>query len=236
MKKSILIGSFIATLALLLLPSANAIPNTTGLKNVNTLPNLKDVKQIDSDELLFLLYELTQEYPWVPVEIIQQLEAIEDEDVFEDETTQQSSDNNQTFLERIWQRVFNYRLFRLYLSLVLFLYFRSKLTLLRTSTWSIKVLRWIKIGTIFGFIDPIPEEPPETPEIIFVQDFVNNTLTVVSINQEDVLWLDIDEIGSGACDPLPEGTVAPGDEITNCTGIIVLRYIPTNGVLGIFEF
>lgn len=67
-------------------------------------------------------------------------------------------------------------------------------------------------------------------------DDVNNTLTVISVTPEDTFWDDIDQIGSGTCDPLPTGNVSAGDVITNCSGIIVLRYIPTSGVIGVYEF
>ena len=67
-------------------------------------------------------------------------------------------------------------------------------------------------------------------------DDVNNTLTVTFVTPGDTFWDDIDQIGSGTCDPLPTGNVSAGDVITNCSGIIVLRYIPTSGVIGVYEF
>jgi hypothetical protein len=102
-------------------------------------------------------------------------------------------------------------------------------------TWGIKLLRWVKIGIILGFIDP-SQQPPQTPDVVFEQDEVNNTLMVVSVNQDNVLWSDIAEIGSGSCDPFPVGNVTVGGEIINCSGIIVLQYIPTEAILGVFEF
>lgn len=59
---------------------------------------------------------------------------------------------------------------------------------------------------------------------------------MISVTPNTVPWSDIDQIGSGHCDPLPNGTVLIGDEITNCSGFIVLRYIPSNEILGVFEF
>jgi hypothetical protein len=90
---------------------------------------------------------------------------------------------------------------------------------------------------VLGYIDPTPEAP-ETPVITFVQDNLTNTLMVTSVTPSTIqfLWSDIDEIGSGNCDPLPSGNVTAGEQITNCSGVIVLRYIPLNEVLGVFEF
>ncbi|MCK5112595.1 MAG: hypothetical protein KAQ84_03550, partial [Thermoplasmatales archaeon] len=146
------------------------------------------------------------------------------------------ADSNQSLIEKIWLRVFNYRLFRLYISFWILIYLQSKITLLRTINWAMKLLRWIQVGIILGIVDLPQYEPPETPDISFEMDIENNTLTVSYVYPEDVLWGDIDQIGSGTCDPLPTGNVTVGDEITNCMGMIVLRYIPTDEVLGVFEF
>ncbi len=153
----------------------------------------------------------------VQEEIINQVEEIDDQGI-EDLTF--PTDSNQSFVEKAWFRIFNYRGFRLYLSLCLFVYFQSKLTLMRSLTWGMKLLRWVKVGIIFGIIDPSSEEPPETPTISFFVDGVNKTLTVNSVMPEDTLWGDIDQIGSGTCDPLPTGNVTAGDVVTNCSGII----------------
>ena len=93
-----------------------------------------------------------------------------------------------------------------------------------------EVIVTVEMTVVYGDI------PPDTPEIIFAMDLENNTLTVVYVNPDDVLWSDLDQIGSGTCDPLPTGNVTVGDMITNCSGTIVLRYIPTNEVIGVFEF
>ncbi len=82
------------------------------------------------------------------------------------------ADDNQTFLEKIFWKIFNYRLFRVYLSALLFVYFQSKFTLMRTMTWGIRLLRWVKVGILLGFIDP-SQQSPQTPTIDFHQDSGN---------------------------------------------------------------
>jgi len=101
-------------------------------------------------------------------------------------------------------------------------------------TWGIRLLRWIKLGLLLGFIDP-SQQPPQTPDIGFQQDLGNDSITVTYVAPGE-LWSDIAEIGAGSCDPFPEGNVTAGDLITNCSGIIVLQYLPTYEILGVFEF
>jgi hypothetical protein len=102
-------------------------------------------------------------------------------------------------------------------------------------TWGIRILRLIKIGILLGFIDP-GQQNPQTPTIGFEQDMLNKTLTVISVDADDVPWSDFTEIGAGSCDPFPNGNVTVGDSLTNCKGIIVLQYIPTKEFIGVFEF
>ncbi|UCF12088.1 MAG: hypothetical protein JSW06_08605 [Thermoplasmatales archaeon] len=184
------------------------------------------------DDLTDFIMGLAERNPEIQDEIICQIEEMDDEDILQEEL----ADSNQSLIEKIWFRVFYYRLFRLYLSFLILLCFQSKITLMRTINWAMKLLRWIQIGVILGIVDFPIYEPPVTPDISFEMDIENNTLTVSYVYPENVLWSDIDQIGSGACDPLPTGNVTTGDEITNCIGIIVLRYIPTDEVPGVFEF
>ncbi len=146
-----------------------------------------------------------------------------------------AAQDNQTLLEKIFWKVYNYRLFRFFVSVIVYSFHPSKLTTMRMLTWAIKVLRITNLGILLGFIDTTPQQPTQ-PVIIFEQDLANRTLTVTSAYPDDVLWTDIDQIGSGHCDPLPTGNVTIGDTLTNCTGVIVLRYIPLNLVLGVFQF
>lgn len=74
-----------------------------------------------------------------------------------------------------------------------------------------------------------------TPTIVFMKHNIFLTLTVVSINQEYVLWSDIQI--SGSCNTSALGTyVTLGDIITDCQGMISFVYIPTNTSLGSFNF
>jgi len=233
MRKRILLGSMLVIICMLLLPSTSALQIGEEFEDKINLEYMKNIQSLDYNELVEFFIDLAEDYPLVQEEIINQVEEIDDQEI-EDLTF--PMDSNQSFIEKAWFSIFNYRGFRLYLSLCLFVYFQSKLTLMRSLTWGMKLLRWVKVGIILGIIDPSPEEPPETPAISFSMDDVNNTLTVTYIAQDEIFWEDIDQIGSGTSDPLPTGNVSIGDEITNCLGIIVLRYIPTNGVIGIYEF
>lgn len=233
--KKIMIGSILAVFMLMLLPSSIAVQSNAGLNGITKLPDIEKIQNMDIDELIDVIVELSKEYPLIHEEIVCQIEEMEDEEILQDELNE-LADSNQSIIEKIWLGVFNYRLFRLYISLFVYLYVQSKLTMIRTTTWAIKVLRWVKIGIILGIVDPTIQGPSETPDISFEMDMENNTLTVISVSPEDVLWTDIGQIGSGSCDPLPTGNVTVGDEITNCAGIIVLRYAPTDDVLGIFDF
>lgn len=233
MGKRILFGSVLVIICMLLLPSTSALQIDDEFEDKINLEYIKDIQSLDYDQLAEFFIDLSEDYPLIQEEIIDQIEEIDNQEL-EDLTN--LADSNQSFIEKAWFSIFKYRGFRLYLSLCLFVYFQSKLTLMRSLTWGIKLLRWVKVGIILGIIDPTSEEPPETPVISFYMDDVNNTLTVTSVTPEDTIWEDIDQIGLGTCDPLPTGNVSAGDVITNCSGIIVLRYIPTNGIIGVYEF
>ena len=60
------------------------------------------------------------------------------------------------------------------------------------------------------------------------------TLTVQKIYEKNLRWED-NEICSGNAD-LPKGTIKEGDVITNCSGNVALRHIPTNTLLGAYDF
>lgn len=232
MNKKIIVGSVLVVFMLMLLPSTSAVQVKTGLNGIIKLTDFKEIQNMNIGDLTDFIIELAEGNPELQDEIIRQVEEMKDEDILQEEL----ADSNQSFIEKIWFRVFNYRLFRLYISFWILIYFQSKIILMRTINWAMKLLRWIQVGIILGIVDLPQYEPPETPDISFEMDIENNTLTVGYVSPEDVLWSDIDQIGSGTCDPLPTGNVTVGDEITNCIGIIVLRYIPTDEVLGVFEF
>ena len=80
-------------------------------------------------------------------------------------------------------------------------------------------------------------KPPivkETPEIMFLDDDEEKTLTVTEIS-EDILWKDITI--TGECDRSGLGKyVVEGDQISSCEGTIELEYQPTEETLGSWTF
>ena len=237
MKKKMIvgIGSILVVFMLMLLPSTTAVQLNTGLNRITKLTDFEEIQNMNVDELIDFIMELAEGNPEIQDEIIRQVEEMEDEDILQEELGE-LADSNQSLIEKIWIGIFNYRLFRLSVSFWISLYLQSKITTIRTIHWAMKLLRWIQVGIILDIVDLNPDGPQETPDISFEMDMENNTLTVRSVYPEDVLWGDIDQIGSGTCNPLPTGNVTVGDEITNCMGMIVLRYIPTDEVLGVFDF
>jgi hypothetical protein len=248
MKGRILWGSVLVVFLLLFVPATNAIEIHTVEKNSIT-PSFSytQIRSMDSAALILFIRNLANDYPSLSAVFEQKIQETEKTPVGSTATQQpgtithgsplagQLTSDNQTLLEKIYWKVFNYRVFRLYISALIFVYHESPLTLMRTMTWGIKLLRLVKIGIILGYIHPTPPQPQQ-PTIVFNQDLINRTLTVLSVTPATIFWSDIDQIGAGNCDPFPNGNVTVGDVITNCTGIIVLRYIPLNEVLGVFEF
>jgi hypothetical protein len=233
----------LAVVLLVLIPATNAIQIQTVEKEYSSsLPTWHMMKTMDPEALQTFLQTLVKNDPALSNEFQQQMKEIGKASIassgkgsYHAVQGKQSANGNQTFLEKIYWKIFNYRLLRFYMSVLIYAYHPSKLTMMRTMTWGIKLLRIIKIGAFLGFIVSNPQ-PPAQPEINFAQDLVNKTLTVTSVTPTTILWSDIDQIGSGHCDPLPNGTVMVGDELTSCSGFIVLRYVPLNAILGVFEF
>jgi hypothetical protein len=74
-----------------------------------------------------------------------------------------------------------------------------------------------------------------TPSIQFFKDNEDRTLTVAQADPADILWSDINI--DGTCDASGLGTyVIAGDRITECSGTITISHIPTNALLGVWEF
>jgi hypothetical protein len=246
MKRRIIIGSIFVVFFIALVPVTNAIQIQTVQNRVTqNIMSFRQIEHMDTQELISFLLFIASNYPEISTEFIQIINKVQhtynsenhhkSSSVVENRQGPQQNDDNQTFLETLFWKIFNYRLFRVYLSALLFVFFQSKFTLYRTMTWGIRLLRWIKIGILLGFIDP-SQQTPQTPVVGFQQDLANMTLTVTATSAVDISWTDIAEIGGGNCDPLPEGFVTVGDILINCTGIIVLQYLPTYEILGVFEF
>jgi len=233
MKKRILFGSILVIISFLLLPSIGAIrTNSRSVNNIH-LEYLKNMQTLDFNQVTNFFIDLAEKYPLVQKEIIDQMGEIENHET-KDLTYLLNS--NHSFVEKVWFLIFNYRGFRFSISLFLASHFHSKITLMRALSWGIKLLRWVKVGIFLGFIDPLPDDVQKTPTIDFDMDNDDGTLTVILVDPAEVFWEDIDQIGSGSCDPFPTGEVQAGDMITNCEGIIRLRYIPTDEVIGVYVF
>jgi len=84
---------------------------------------------------------------------------------------------------------------------------------------------------ILGYFDK--EEKNENP-ISFSMDKNTKTLTVQKIYENGLKWED-NEICSGEA-KLPTGQIKQGDKISNCKGNVALRHIPTNKLLGGYNF
>jgi hypothetical protein len=241
MKGKMLICSTLVCFLLVLVPATSAIQIHTIEKNNVSVPSLQDLKTMDAEVLQTYLHTLlkvtaaasTNDQKWQASQQTGRISSVG----LSTQSPQGSpaAQNNQTLLEKIYWKVFNYRLLRFYVSVLIYEFHPTKLTTMRMLNWGIKVLRITQLGVLLGFIQSNPQ-PPTQPEITFQQNLTDKTLTATTVSSTTVLWSDIDQIGSGHCDPLPTGTVMAGDQITNCTGIIVLRYIPLNIVLGVFQF
>ena len=245
MKGTIVVGSILAVLFITLVPITNAVEIRTLGEPSSTLISYEQLKTMNAEEIVTVILSFASDYPEISEQFQHAVEGIEltpfdaqsqKTSLLEKNQGPQQPDDNQTVLEKIFWKIYNYRVFRLVVSALFFLKFQSKFTLWRTMTWGIRLLRWIKVGVLLGFIDPSQQQPPQTPTISFQQDLTNHTLTVTYTSTSDILWSDITEIGEGSCDSFPSGNVTIGDSITNCTGIIVLQYIPTFEILGVFEF
>jgi flagellar biosynthesis protein FliQ len=244
MKGKIVLGSILAVLVIALVPATTAIEYQTLQPPSTTMISYQELRQMSPQEIISFLQDLTSDYPEVAQHFETAVHDLENTPITTDQTKSlileknqqpRKNDENQTLLEKIFWKIYNYRVLRLLISLLLFLQFQSKFTLLRTTTWGIRLLRWVKLGILLGYIDPT-QKPTQTPDIGFAQDSTNHTLSVISMSAADILWSDISEVGEGSCDPLPTGNVTIGNMITNCTGIIILLYLPTYEVIDAFEF
>lgn len=77
------------------------------------------------------------------------------------------------------------------------------------------------------------EEKPVLP-VVFSMDKNTRTLRVQRLYEENLKWED-HEICAGSA-VLPSGPVKEGDVVTNCKGNVALRHIPSNKLVGGFNF
>jgi hypothetical protein len=81
----------------------------------------------------------------------------------------------------------------------------------------------------------------KTPSVFFVQDDIEDTLTVVSVYSEDAIewsYIVVDYSSEGGVGPIINSGpyVAVGDQITGCSGTITIEYAPTDVFLGSWTF
>ena len=70
--------------------------------------------------------------------------------------------------------------------------------------------------------------------VLFSMDKNTRTLTVQKIYNTNLSWKD-NEICSGNA-VLPSGPIKEGDVVINCNGNVALRHIPTNTLIGAYNF
>jgi hypothetical protein len=84
-----------------------------------------------------------------------------------------------------------------------------------------------------GGYDKKKEESLKSPAV-FLMDKNTRTLKVQKIYDENLKW-DEHELCSGTAN-LPTGFMKEGDVVKNCKGNIALRHVPSNKLIGGFDF
>lgn len=87
---------------------------------------------------------------------------------------------------------------------------------------------------LLGVFDRKEKEESQNPPIIFSMDKNTRSLKVQMLYEKGLKW-DETEICSGTC-KLPDGEIRPGDTVTNCKGNIALRHVPSNTIMGAYDF
>ena len=91
----------------------------------------------------------------------------------------------------------------------------------------------ILLFIILGVFDK-KEEDPHKPPLVFSMDKNTRTLRVQKIYDNSINWED-NEICSGFA-KLPTGQIKEGDTVTDCEGNVALRHVPSNTLLGGYDF
>ena len=91
-------------------------------------------------------------------------------------------------------------------------------------------------ATVYVYVSGNLGTPPEIPiSINFMKDNAERKMTVVAFDSDDSLWRDFEIKGN--CDTSNLGPkVDLGDTITNCYETIIIIHIPTNTLIGQWEF
>jgi len=87
---------------------------------------------------------------------------------------------------------------------------------------------------LIGRFEKKKEKKVPKPPALFTMDKNNRTLTVQKIYEDNLKWEE-HEICAGNA-KLPTGKIKEGDTIKNCKGNIALRHVPTNTLLGGYNF
>ena len=90
------------------------------------------------------------------------------------------------------------------------------------------------IMIVMGVFDRKEETESHKPPFVFSADHSNKTLTVQKLYEDSIKW-DENEICSGNAN-IPTGMVKEGDVVTNCQGNVAFRHVPTNTLMGGFDF
>lgn len=90
------------------------------------------------------------------------------------------------------------------------------------------------IFILLGRLDKKEEKHTSKIPAIFTMDKNTRSLKVQKIYEDNLRW-DDHEICSGVAN-LPTGSIKEGDEVTNCKGNVALRHVPSNTLIGGFDF
>ena len=90
------------------------------------------------------------------------------------------------------------------------------------------------IYILLGRFDKKEEKKVPKPPALFSMDKNTKTLTVQKLFKNDLKWEE-HEICSGNA-KLPSGPVKEGDVVTDCKGNLAIRHIPSNKLVGGFDF
>lgn len=87
---------------------------------------------------------------------------------------------------------------------------------------------------ITGYLEKKEETTEKKPPISFKMDRSTKSLKVQKIYEQGLTWEE-NEICSGSC-KIPTGEIKVGDVLKDCEGNIALRHIPSNTLIGGFDF
>jgi hypothetical protein len=90
------------------------------------------------------------------------------------------------------------------------------------------------ILVLIGRFEKKEKKKTSKPPAIFTMDKNTRTLTVQKIYEDNLKWEEHEICAGNAT--LPAGKIKEGDTVTNCEGNVALRHVPTNTLLGGYNF